>query len=409
MTADQVKGKGFRGALMYNLNKVNTGKAEVLNMSFAELKERSIMEEIKMVRMQRPNLAKYFYHTSLNFPPYENLGNEQMNIIANEYLNNMGFDQHQYLIFRHYDADHPHLHILVNRIGYDGSVVTDSKDYKRSEAVLRKLEKQHGLTEVTSSKQAQERAMTKNELEMMKRTDSPSVKMKLQVILKEVLSKRVTTEQFISQLEAKSINIRFNQASTGFISGISYGFEGMQFKGQHLGNSYKWSSVKNSISYEQERDRAAVHQANLRTETREGSAAGITGTGCRTDETQIGVARGSRSSKKTAYGDPNFVQQGAGQLQERIRKADNGNGAPASAIGGTGSGHHFPDQNDGGQHRTNKAGQQSGRQQMAHQGLPDRSFIGDMLSADHPDSHMADPGLTSNRRRKRKKKRGLSQ
>jgi hypothetical protein len=69
----------------------------------------------------------------------------------------------------------------------------------------------------------------------------------------------------------------------------------------------------------------------------------------------------------------------------------------------------FQIKNDGGQHRTNKAGQQSGRQQMAHQGLPDRSFIGDMLSADHPDSHMADPGLTSNRRRKRKKKRGLSQ
>jgi hypothetical protein len=59
---------------------------------------------------------------------------------------------------------------------------------------LRKLEKQHGLTEVISSRQAQERAMTKNELEMMKRTDSPSVKMKLQVILKEVLSKRVTTQ-----------------------------------------------------------------------------------------------------------------------------------------------------------------------------------------------------------------------
>jgi type IV secretory pathway VirD2 relaxase len=84
-----------------------------------------------------------------------------MNNIANEYLNNMGFDQHQYAIFRHFDADHPHLHILVNRIGYDGKVISDSKDYQRSEQVLRRLEKQHGLTEVISSRQAQERAMTR--------------------------------------------------------------------------------------------------------------------------------------------------------------------------------------------------------------------------------------------------------
>src|SRR5437879_13178885 len=154
-----------------------------------------------------------------------------MNMIANEYLNNMGFDQHQYAIFRHFDADHPHLHILVNRIGYDGKVVSDSKDYQRSEQVLRALEKQHGLTEVIASRQAQERAMTKNELEMMKRTDEPSVKMKLQVVIKNVLNQKPDAEQFIRQLEAQGINVLINQASSGFVSGISYGSEQTQIKG----------------------------------------------------------------------------------------------------------------------------------------------------------------------------------
>ena len=81
MTADQVKCKEFRGALNYNLEKVSQGKAEVLDTSLTEVNEKSIMEEVRMVRMLRPNLAKYFYHTSLNFPPDENLGNEQMSII----------------------------------------------------------------------------------------------------------------------------------------------------------------------------------------------------------------------------------------------------------------------------------------------------------------------------------------
>jgi hypothetical protein len=141
MTADQVKGKGFSGALRYNLQKVDQGVAKIVDSSFASEKEDTIMQEVALVRMLRPNLQKYFYHTSLNFPPNENLGDEQMNIIANEYLNNMGFDQHQYVIFRHFDADHPHLHIMVNRISYDGKVASDSKDYQRSEQVLRRLEK----------------------------------------------------------------------------------------------------------------------------------------------------------------------------------------------------------------------------------------------------------------------------
>jgi hypothetical protein len=90
-----------------------------------------------------------------------------------DYLDSSGFKQHQYIMVRHHDADHPHLHILVNRIGYDGEVMSDSNDYARCERVLRELEKKYNLTQVISSRQAKERAMIKNELEMMKRTNTP--------------------------------------------------------------------------------------------------------------------------------------------------------------------------------------------------------------------------------------------
>lgn len=154
-----MKGKSFRGALRYNLEKVEHKGAEVLDTTFAKVAETSVMREVTMVRMQRPNLQKYFYHTSLNFPPHEQLSNKQMVEIAREYLTRNGFDQHQYIVFRHHDADHPHMHILVNRIGYDGSVVSDSNDYARSETVLRQLEKEYGLTIVASSKEAKEKGL----------------------------------------------------------------------------------------------------------------------------------------------------------------------------------------------------------------------------------------------------------
>jgi hypothetical protein len=98
MTADQVKGKGFRGALRYNLEKLEKGLAIVLDTSFSLVNEQPIMKEIALVKVLRPNLSKYFYHTSINFPPLEALPDDQIKKIALEYLQEMGFNQHQYIL-----------------------------------------------------------------------------------------------------------------------------------------------------------------------------------------------------------------------------------------------------------------------------------------------------------------------
>jgi hypothetical protein len=399
MTADQVKGKGFRGALRYNLQKVDQGVAKILESTFTSGNENAIMREVALVRILRPNLQKYFYHTSLNFPPTEDLSDAKMLAISGEYLEAMGFNQHQHLIFRHYDADHPHLHILVNRVGYDGTVVSDSKDYQRSEQVLRKLEKQYGLTEVVSSRQAQERAMTKNELEMMKRTNEPSVKLQLQVIVKNVLNQKPTAGQFISRLQAQGINLLFNQASTGFVSGVSYGYEGMQFKGAHLGNGYKWQAIKNAISYEQERDRTAIYQANVRTRANQAERAGQIITS--------GTTAGTDTNTKVAAGNRKNVQQGAGKPREQIETANRNNVKKATGSGHDGNQTGVPDQNDRSQCRTDLQGQKPGWQQVGHPALPGSDLIGDLLGLNHNADH-PDQAALNQFKRKRKKKRGLS-
>ncbi len=157
-------------------------------------------------------------------------------------------------------------------------MLSDSNDFARCERILRRLEKKYNLAEVISSRQARERAMTKNEMEMMKRTNDPSVKMWLQTSIKKVLEDTpgMTTQEFIRALESKGINLLFNQASTGYMSGISYGYEGFQVTGSKLGNDFKWTTIKNRIDYEQERDRPAIEQVNDRTRsTKLASTTGI--------------------------------------------------------------------------------------------------------------------------------------
>jgi hypothetical protein len=91
----------------------------------------------------------------------------------------------------------------------------------------------------------------------------------------------MTTNEFISNLNAKGVDVVFNQASTGYVSGLSYSYQGMIITGAKLGNDFKWSSIKNTINYEQERDRTTIHEANLRSKpaidqlrTRNGHAQG---------------------------------------------------------------------------------------------------------------------------------------
>jgi hypothetical protein len=155
MIALQKIGKSFMGALKYNWNKLAYPdlniRAVLLSTNFTSLDLGFIRQEVDLIKSLRPSLGRYVYHTSLNFSKEDVLDNKTMLAIAEDYLSLSGYTNNQYFIFRHLDADHPHLHLLVNRITFDGEVVSDSNNYKKSEAILRKLEQQYNLVTVEQS------------------------------------------------------------------------------------------------------------------------------------------------------------------------------------------------------------------------------------------------------------------
>ncbi|MDN3585007.1 relaxase/mobilization nuclease domain-containing protein [Mucilaginibacter flavus] len=294
MIADQKIGKSFMGALAYNLKKLNhkdsSKRAELLETNFASLDFELIKKEIEVIRRKRPSLGNYVYHTSLNFLHEETdkLDNTKLLSIAGDYLQRMGFTDNQYMIFRHYDAEHPHIHLLVNRITFDGKVVSDSNNYKRSEALLRKLEKVHELKTVQQSKFVAVQASTQNvkvfptgskfrrspkkdEIEMVVRTGQASNKMLVQEKLSLILNQpKRSMQDFIQHCEAEGIDLLFNQATTGYVSGITFFYKDFKAKGQALGGRFKWMEIEKKLDYEQNRDRKIVSEANGRTKARYG-------------------------------------------------------------------------------------------------------------------------------------------
>lgn len=294
MIAVQKIGNSFMGALGYNWKKLihpdHSRRAELLATNFTSLELEFIKKEIELVRSLRPNLNRYVYHASINFPKDENLDNQKLVAIARDYMRMSGYTCNQYFVFRHHDSGHPHLHLLINRIGFDGSVVSDSNNYKRSEVILRQLERQYGLERVYTSNHLSSsqdsahitkegttkhhrqnrpplRAPAKDEIEMAVRTSRPSVKMLLQEKLSDILalSNQMRLPEFISRCEAAGINLLFNQATTGRVSGITYFHDGFKMKGQALGNRFKWAEIIKNLDYEQDRDGKAISEAGERT------------------------------------------------------------------------------------------------------------------------------------------------
>lgn len=273
----------FAAALDYNDSKLKlkdkSQRAEILDHNFLEYNKTEIMKEIVMLNKLNSKLTNDGYHVALSFSEKDtHLKNDDLIAIAEAYKKGMGFtDDNLFVLYKHNDGDHSHIHIhlLLHRLSIDESgkvkVVSDSNNYRRSEAVCRELEVRFNLEKVRSSQEALDRAPTKDELEMMQRTGHPSERLLMQEKVKLALDVSVDIHSFIENCKLNGIYLLFNQSSTtGRVSGITYiNQNGFIAKGQKLGNQFKWNNLSQNLNYgKQSRDGETVRQTNLDTRSR---------------------------------------------------------------------------------------------------------------------------------------------
>ncbi|CCG53487.1 Probable mobilization protein BmgA [Flavobacterium indicum GPTSA100-9 = DSM 17447] len=279
MIAKQIKGIDFCNVLKYNQNKVDKGEAIILDSNLASSSVIKQTKELNVVRQLKPNLSKAVYHVSLNLP-YEDankLSDEKFANLARDYLEGMGFKDSQYVIYKHFDRYHSHIHIVANRVKYSGDVVSDSNDYKRSEAIIRKLEQKYNLTEFVRKEQSN--VLSKGEIEKCLRTGDVPERLELQNILLEILNQDLLMKDFIVKLKLKDVNVKINQSlTTGFISGISFEYKGIFYKGSKIHKNFSWNNIKTKIiTDEQNRDHSIIPEVNAGNRTTKKESNGFNG------------------------------------------------------------------------------------------------------------------------------------
>lgn len=140
------KGKSFSGCIKYILDKEKGTK--LLDAQGVRLKSKeSIIQSFVMQAKLRPTLAKSVGHIALSFSAEDKakLTDELMVKVGREYLQKMGIKDTQYIVARHFDKEHPHIHICFNRVDNQGKTISDKNDRHRSTKICRELTEKHGL------------------------------------------------------------------------------------------------------------------------------------------------------------------------------------------------------------------------------------------------------------------------
>jgi hypothetical protein len=267
MIAKAIKGRSFRGALEYDLSKE---QGRLIDTNMEGDGPRELAKEFGEIRKLRPQLGKAVLHVSLSAAPGEHLSDAQWTEIGQRYLHGMGLDDNQYLITRHADTEHEHVHLLVNRIRFDGDVTSDSHDYRRHEVLMRAVERDYQLQAVQPSIESQRRAATKGEIEQGLRTGVPSTCQRLQQLCDGAITISRSYSDYAERLEAAGVELLpVTQLDGQTLSGLSYRLDSVMMKGSDLGKGYSPAGLaKRGVSYEKDRDIAAVSRQRKREEHR---------------------------------------------------------------------------------------------------------------------------------------------
>ena len=196
----------------------------------------SIIHSFEFQAEAKPSVKKPAGHLSLNFALQDKsrLTDKLMAEIAEEYMRQMGIADTQFILVRHQDREHPHVHIVFNRIDNNGKTISDRNDMYRNEQVCKKLKAKHGLYFAKGKEQVKQHRLK----------EPDKSKYEIYTAVKNEIGKSRNWQQLQHRLAEKGITIQFKRkGQTDEIQGISFSKGEYTFKGSEIDRSFSFSKL----------------------------------------------------------------------------------------------------------------------------------------------------------------------
>ena len=86
------------------------------------------------------HVRKPVIHISLNPSPKDILSEEQMTVLAQEFMEKFGYGNQPYIVWLHEDIDRKHMHIVSVRINEKGEKIDHNREAIRAQNICREME-----------------------------------------------------------------------------------------------------------------------------------------------------------------------------------------------------------------------------------------------------------------------------
>lgn len=258
MIAKIMKGSDFRGVVSYILNDEKGTQIIDADGLFLENNDTIAQGFIGQAQMN-PKVTKAVGHIALSFSKEDapRLNNAIMAQIAREYMERMGIKETQYLIGRHFDKEHPHVHIAFNRIDNNGKTISDRNDRFRSERICKELTRKYGL----------HFANGKEQVKMDRLREPDKTRYELYQILKAEVGRCKDWKTLLERLEQQGIGVQFKyKGQTNEIQGIVFSMNGYRFNGSKVDRQFSYSKIDATLVRNNYEERQAQPQSQTNRE-----------------------------------------------------------------------------------------------------------------------------------------------
>ena len=250
MIAKIDKGSNFKGMISYILDKEKDARILVCDGLFAENKE-TIAGSFEAQARMNPKVTKPVGHIALAFSKEDEhrLTDRAMAGIALEYLNVMGITDTQILIVRHFDKEHPHVHIAFNRIANNGRTISDRNERIRSTRICKELTQKYGLYFANGKEQVKRHRLK----------EPDKTKYELYSILKSEVARCGNWRQLAANLEKQGVDMRFKYKSgSDEVQGVIFSKNGYTFSGSKIDRRFSYSKIDAALNANRHEERQRV-------------------------------------------------------------------------------------------------------------------------------------------------------
>ena len=223
------KGSCFSGCVEYALALKEKNKEARLLYSEGLLTDtpKDIIDGFECQRHLNSRVRHWCGHISLSYSPKdaEHMSDEFMVKLSLEYMDKMGIKNTQFIIVRHLDKEHPHCHIVYNRVDNDGKCVSDSFEYYRNNEICDEMKRKYGLTY----------GENKDNVKTQSLKGRPKIRQEIYLAVQAAKRSAKDWTTFQRELAQKGVTVRkkFRRGSTE-VDGLSYFKDGQKFKASQV-------------------------------------------------------------------------------------------------------------------------------------------------------------------------------